>query len=53
MSRGINKAIVVGHLGNDPEIVELTQSDGIMAKLSVATGESWTDRGTGERREKT
>ena len=53
MSRGINKAIVVGHLGDDPEIVELTQSDGIMAKLSVATGESWTDKGTGERREKT
>ena len=53
MSRGINKAIVVGHLGDDPEIVELTQSDGIMAKLSVATGESWTDKATGERREKT
>ncbi|WP_408740126.1 single-stranded DNA-binding protein [Vibrio owensii] len=53
MSRGINKAIVVGHLGDDPEIVALTQSDGIMAKLSVATGESWTDKATGERREKT
>ncbi len=50
-SRGINKAIVVGRLGDDPEIIEL--NNGILAKLSVATSESWTDKATGEQREKT
>ncbi len=52
MSRGINKVILVGNLGDDPEIVELN-NDGILAKLSLATGEAWTDKATGERREKT
>ncbi len=51
-NRGINKAIIVGRLGDAPEIIELSHG-GILAKLSVATSESWVDKGTGEQRERT
>lgn len=49
---GINKAIIVGNLGQDPEIRTMQNGDQV-ATLSVATSESWTDKQTGERRELT
>lgn len=49
-SRGINKVILVGNLGNDPE-VKYTASGGAIANLTVATSESWNDKATGEKRE--
>lgn len=48
----INKVILLGNLGNDPEI-RYTPNGGAIANLSIATSESWKDRNTGERREKT
>lgn len=51
-SRGINKVILVGNLGNDPEI-RYTANGGAIANLSVATSEQWKDRNSGEMREKT
>jgi len=50
--RGVNKAIIVGTLGRDPEI-RYTQSGSAIANLSVATSEQWTDKSTGEKQEKT
>lgn len=52
MARGINKAILVGHLGNDPEVRYLP-SGGAVANFSVATSEKWTDKQTGEQKEAT
>mgnify|MGYP005843584349 CR=1 FL=1 len=52
MARGINKAIIVGNLGNDPEM-RTTQSGSAVCNLSVATSEQWTDKQTGEKRENT
>ncbi len=52
MARGINKAIIVGTLGQDPE-VRYTSSGSAVANLSVATNESWKDRQTGEMQERT
>ncbi|QIA76809.1 single-stranded DNA-binding protein [Rodentibacter caecimuris] len=49
---GVNKVIIVGHLGNDPEIRTMPNGDAV-ANISVATSESWTDKNTGERREMT
>ncbi|OOF79646.1 single-stranded DNA-binding protein [Rodentibacter ratti] len=49
---GVNKVIIVGHLGNDPEIRTMPNGDAV-ANISVATSESWTDKNTGERRELT
>ena len=49
---GVNKVIIVGHLGNDPEIRTMPNGDAV-ANISVATSESWNDRNTGERREVT
>lgn len=51
-SRGINKVILVGNLGQDPE-VRYTQNGGAMANITIATSESWRDKATGEQREKT
>ena len=48
----VNKVIIVGNLGRDPEI-RTTQDGTRVANLSIATSESWRDKGTGERREKT
>ena len=45
-SRGINKAIIVGNLGNDPE-VKYTASGSAIASLTVATSEEWKDKATG------
>lgn len=52
MSRGINKAFLVGHLGIAPEIRYMPTGT-IVANLSIATSESWTDKQTGEIRERT
>ena len=49
---GINKVILVGNLGNDPD-VRTTANDSVVANLSVATSESWTDKNTGQRQTKT
>lgn len=49
---GVNKAIVLGHLGADPEI-RRTQSGLAVATFSVATGESWKDKTTGEKKQHT
>jgi single-strand DNA-binding protein len=52
MARGINKVILVGNLGNDPE-VRYTSSGTAIASLSIATSESWTDKQSGEKQERT
>lgn len=51
-SRGINKVILVGFLGQDPEIRYLP-AGGAMATLSLATSETWRDKQSGEQKEKT
>ena len=48
----VNKVILVGNLGQDPEVRSF-QSGGKVCSLSVATSENWKDRNTGERRERT
>jgi len=52
MAGSVNKVILVGNLGRDPEIRTM-QNGARVANLSIATGESWKDKNTGERREKT
>lgn len=52
MSRGVNRAIILGTLGQDPEIRH-TQNGTAIANLSVATNESWKDKQTGEKQERT
>jgi len=52
MARGINKVILVGNLGNDPE-VRYGNNGAAIANLSVATSDSWKDKNTGEQVEKT
>ena len=52
MAGSVNKVILVGNLGRDPEI-RFTQSGQKIANMSVATSEQWRDKQTGERREKT
>jgi single-strand DNA-binding protein len=52
MAGSVNKVILVGNVGRDPEVRTL-QNGGRVASFSVATSESWKDRTTGERREKT
>ncbi len=52
MAGSVNKVILIGNLGRDPEI-RSTQDGTRIANLSVATSESWRDKTTGERRERT
>ncbi len=52
MARGVNKVILIGNLGADPEIRH-TQGGNAVANLSLATSESWRDKTTGETRENT
>ncbi len=52
MAGSVNKVILVGNLGRDPE-VRHTQDGKPIVNLSIATSESWRDRNTGERKEKT
>ena len=52
MARGINKAIIVGNLGRDPE-VRYTANGSAVANVTVATSETWKDKQSGERQERT
>ena len=52
MARGVNKVILVGTLGKDPE-VRYSQAGAAMTSVSVATNESWKDKVTGEKQERT
>ena len=52
MARGINKVIVVGNLGADPD-TRYMPSGGAVTNLSIATSESWKDKQTGEQKERT
>ncbi|WP_028023164.1 single-stranded DNA-binding protein [Enterovibrio calviensis] len=51
-SRGVNKVILIGNLGNDPEVRYLPNG-GAVANLTVATSETWRDKNTGENKEMT
>lgn len=51
-ARGVNKVILVGHLGQDPE-VRYMPNGGAVANLTLATSETWRDKQTGEMRENT
>ena len=52
MARGINKVILVGNIGKDPE-VRYTASGAAITNISVATSESWRDKTSGEQQERT
>ena len=52
MARGINKVILVGNLGNDPD-VKYTQGGAAVTTISVATSESWKDKQTGQMQDRT
>ncbi|WNO60847.1 single-stranded DNA-binding protein [Rheinheimera sp. MMS21-TC3] len=52
MSRGINKVILIGNLGQDPEVRYMPQG-GAVANFTIATSESWTDKATNEKKEAT
>ena len=52
MAGSVNKVILVGNLGRDPEVKRLTSGDPVV-NLSVATSESWKDKASGERKERT
>src|SRR5688572_4999713 len=52
MAGGVNKAIVLGRLGKDPE-TKTFQNGGKVVNLRVATSESWTNKTTGEKQERT
>ena len=51
-SRGVNKVILVGNLGQDPDVKHMP-SGGAVANITIATSESWKDKNTGEQRKKT
>ena len=52
MAKGINKVILVGNLGNDPEVRYMPNGNAV-ANISIATSESWRDKATGEQQERT
>ena len=52
MARGVNKVILVGNLGKDPDM-KYTASGAAIANITIATSESWNDKQTGEKVEKT
>ena len=52
MASGVNKAIILGNVGNDPEL-KYTASGNAIANISIATSESWKDKQTGQKQEKT
>ncbi|WP_261817321.1 single-stranded DNA-binding protein [Vibrio gallicus] len=51
-SRGVNKVILLGNLGNDPEVRHFSNGNAV-ANFTVATSETWQDKATGQQREKT
>ncbi|MEE1611332.1 single-stranded DNA-binding protein [Microvirga sp. CF3016] len=52
MAGSVNKVILVGNLGRDPEVRRLSNGEPVV-NLRIATSETWKDKGTGERKEKT
>ena len=52
MAGSVNKVILLGNLGGDPEI-RVSQDGGKIARFSIATGESWKDKSTNEKKERT
>lgn len=52
MSRGVNKVILIGNLGKDPE-VRYMPDGGAVANVTLATSESWKDKNTGEKQDRT
>jgi single-strand DNA-binding protein len=52
MQKGVNKAIILGNLGNDPEC-KSTSNGSMLANFSVATSESWLDKNTNQKQERT
>lgn len=52
MSRGVNKVMLIGNLGKDPDC-SYTQAGMAVVKFSIATSEEWKDKATGEKKEKT
>ncbi len=52
MAGSVNKVILIGNLGRDPEVRRMTSGEPVV-NLSVATSESWRDKASGERKEKT
>jgi len=52
MSRGVNKVILVGHLGKDPEVKYLPSGSAV-ANVTIATSESWKDKQSGDKQERT
>lgn len=52
MAGSVNKCILIGNIGNDPEVKTMQSGDKV-ANFSVATSESWKDKATGERKERT
>ena len=52
MARGVNKVILIGNLGKDPEMKSFPNGDAY-CNLTLATSESWTDKTSGEKKEKT
>lgn len=52
MARGVNKVILVGNVGQDPEVRYMPNGDAV-ANLTLATSESWKDKNTGEQQERT
>lgn len=52
MARGVNKVILIGNLGKDPETRSLPSGEAV-ANITLATSESWKDKQTGEQKEKT
>ena len=52
MAGSVNKVILIGNLGRDPEVRSM-QNGGKVANISIATSETWRDKASGERKEKT
>ena len=52
MARGLNKVMLIGNLGKDPD-VKYTQDGRAIANFNIATSEEWKDKASGERKEKT
>jgi single-strand DNA-binding protein len=52
MAGSLNKVLLIGRLGNDPEIKQMSNGKNV-ARLSLATSETWKDKNTGEKKEKT
>jgi single-strand DNA-binding protein len=49
----LNKVIIAGNLGQDPEVKQMPNNKGAVTTISVATTETWKDKSTGEKQEKT